>query len=542
MKLDKKIVIYDSTLRDGAQAEGISFTVNDKLRIAARLDEFGVDYIEAGNPGSNPKDLEFFQKIKDMELKRARITAFGSTRRAGIRPQDDANLQSLLKAETQAVAIFGKTWDFHVSEIIRTTLEENLAMISDTVSYLKQLGKEVIFDGEHFFDGFNANPTYAMECLRAAADAGADWLVLCDTNGGAFPTQVADAVKTAASAFKVPIGIHCHNDSGMAVANSILAVENGALQVQGTFNGYGERCGNANLCTIIPNLQIKGGYACVPNEQIEKLTAAARYVSELANLAHNERDPYVGNCAFAHKGGMHIDAIHKNPLSFEHIKPQIVGNERRILMSEVSGRSTILNRIKKVAPWVTKDSEETQMIIDRLKSLEHEGYQFEGAESSFELLVRRVLGKHRTFFNIKDFRVLCEEHWQDDFSASAIIKVNVDGMEEVIAAEGDGPVNALDKALRKSLEVFYPQLGRMRLTDYKVRVIDTAKATGAKVRVHIESTDGERIWGTVGVSANIIEASWSALIDSIEYFLHHDMESRQLSGDKYTATTNEGGL
>lgn len=524
MKQKDKVIIYDSTLRDGAQAEGISFTVSDKLRIAQRLDDFGVDYIEAGNPGSNPKDLEFFQRIKETQLKNAKLTAFGSTRRAGTKAEEDSNIQALLEADTQAIAIFGKSWDFHVTEIIRTTLDENLNMIKDTLSYLKALNKEVIFDAEHFFDGYKSNPTYAMQCLEAAIEAGADWLVLCDTNGGTFPTDIGNIVKEVVHTFHVPVGIHCHNDGGMAVANSILAVENGAIQVQGTFNGYGERCGNANLCTIIPNLQFKLGYDCVPRDQMENISTVARFVSELANLAQNERDPYIGNCAFAHKGGMHIDAIQKNPLSFEHISPHAVGNERRVLMSEVSGRSTILKRIQQIAPWVSKDSQETQNVMDELKRLEHEGYQFEGAETSFELLIRRVLGKNTTFFNVKDFRVICEEHWQDDYSASAIIKVEVDGVEEITAAEGDGPVNALDKALRKALKVFYPQLDKMRLMDYKVRVLDTNKATGAKVRVHMESTNGEKIWGTVGVSTNIIEASWTALIDSIEYFLYQDQK------------------
>ncbi|MGI6527050.1 MAG: citramalate synthase [Caldicoprobacterales bacterium] len=522
-KLRKKIVIYDSTLRDGAQAEGISFTVNDKLRIVQKLDEFGVDYIEAGNPGSNPKDLEFFQKVARLQLKAARLAAFGSTRRAGIKAEQDANIQALLGANTPAVTVFGKTWDFHVTEIIKTTLEENLNMIRDTLSYLKSRGKEVIFDAEHFFDGYWNNEAYALKCLETAARAGADSLVLCDTNGGAFPMDLYKVVDRVARRFSIPVGIHCHNDGGMAVANSLLAVEAGASHVQGTINGYGERSGNANLCTIIPNLQLKRGLRCIPEEQMQNLSTVSRYVSELANQAPNERDPYVGHCAFAHKGGMHIDAIRKNPLSFEHIQPCTVGNERRILMSEVSGRSTILKRIQEITPWVDKDSPETQYLLNELKRLEHEGYQFEGAEISFELLVRRVLGKDIQFFHVKDFRVLCEEHWQDDNSASAIIKVQVDGVEEVSAAEGDGPVNALDRALRKALRVFYPELDQMRLMDYKVRVLDTNKATAAKVRVHIESTDGERVWGTVGVSANIIEASWTALVDSIEHFLylHH---------------------
>ncbi|NLI61084.1 MAG: citramalate synthase [Clostridiales bacterium] len=529
-----KVFIFDTTLRDGAQAEGISFTVNDKLRIARRLDDLGVDYIEAGNPGSNPKDLEFFSKIKNRPLKHAKLVAFGSTRRPNIKANEDANVRALLTAETPAVSIFGKSWDFHVTDIIRTSLEENLNMIYDTISFLKGQGKEVIFDAEHFFDGYKANRDYAMKSLKVASDAGADWLVLCDTNGGCFPFEITEITKDVLENSTVPVGIHCHNDGGMAEANSIMAVEQGAVQVQGTFNGFGERCGNANLSVIIPNLQLKRGKSCIKEEGLKDLSAASRYISELANLPHNERQPYVGNSAFAHKGGMHIDGVQKNCLSFEHIAPELIGNERRILMSEVSGRSTILKKIQKVAPWVDKESEETKLIMDRLKQLEHEGYQFEGAESSFELMVRRALDRAKTFFEVKDFRVLCEEHWQNDYSASAIVKVRVGEGEEIIAAEGDGPVNALDKALRKALEIFYPQLKRMRLTDYKVRVLDTSKATAAKVRVHIESTDGERIWGTVGLSTNIIEASWDALVDSIEYFLYlnGNASSEDLDKDK----------
>lgn len=417
------------------------------------------------------------------------------------------------------VAIFGKSWDFHVTDIIRTTLEENLNMIKDTISYLKASGKEVVYDAEHFFDGYKANPEYAIKSLRAAVEGGADWLALCDTNGGCFPSEIAKITKIVVDTFSVPVGIHCHNDGGMAVANSVMAIESGALQVQGTINGYGERCGNANLCTIIPNLQLKGNFNCIPNDNIAELTQLSRYISELTNLAHNERDPYVGASAFAHKGGMHIDAVLKNSKSFEHISPHVIGNTRKILMSEVSGRSTILKNIQKVAPWITRESPEVFELINSIKKLEHEGYQFEGAESSFELMVKRALLKHENFFEVKDFKVICGEHWKDINSAIAFIKVVVDGVEEITAAEGDGPVNAMDKALRKALELFYPELKKIRLVDYKVRVLDTTSATAAKVRVHIESTDGEKSWGTVGVSTNIIEASWIALTDSIEYFL-----------------------
>jgi len=523
----KRIYIYDSTLRDGAQAEGISFTVEDKLKITKLLDDFGIDYIEAGNPGSNPKDLEFFRRIKEMGLTHAKLTAFGSTRRARIAVEEDKNVLSLLNADTPAVAIFGKSWDFHVTDIIRTTLDENLSMIRETLAFFKEKGKEVIFDAEHFFDGYKSDPSYAMASLQAAVEAGADWVVLCDTNGGSLPTEIAEITQRVVEEIPVPIGIHCHNDGGMAVANSIMAVLKGASQVQGTMNGYGERCGNANLCTIIPNLSIKLGYHCCLPDSLRELTGVSRYVSELANMAHNERAPYVGNSAFAHKGGMHIDGVVKNSQSFEHIDPEQVGNKRRFLMSEVSGRSTILSRIQQVEPNITKDSEETRLLIDKLKQLEHEGYQFEGAESSFELLIRRSLGKYRTFFTVKDFKVIAEQPWDDQNSASAVIKVQVDGVEEITAAEGDGPVNALDKALRKALGFFYPQLNRIRLTDYKVRVLNSNGGTAAKVRVHIESTDGKKVWGTVGVSTNIIEASWKALVDSIEYALiHHEEEAK----------------
>ena len=519
-----KVCIYDSTLRDGAQAEGISFSVEDKLKIVSKLDELGVSYIEAGNPGSNPKDLEFFQRVKHMKLNNIKLTAFGSTRRVGINVEDDNNVQSLLKADTPAVAIFGKSWDLHVQDILKTTLEENLSMIEDTIRFFKGKGKEVVFDAEHFFDGYKQNREYATQALQAAVDGGADSLVLCDTNGGCFPLQISEITKEVCKRFDVPVGIHCHNDTGMAVANSIVAVQAGARQVQGTFNGFGERCGNADLCTIIPNLQIKLGIPCIAPDKIENITSAARFVSEIANVAHNERAPYVGNSSFAHKGGMHIDGVVKNPKTFEHIDPSLVGNERRFLMSEVAGRTTILSRINQVDASLTKNSPQTKQIVDRLKELEHQGYQFEGAESSFELVIRKELGKYKPFFDLNHFKVIVNEPSREEFSSSALIKVNVNGEEEITAAEGDGPVNALDKAMRKALERFYPQLNKMRLTDFKVRVLDSKTATAAKVRVLIESSDGESVWNTIGVSTDIIEASWKALVDSIEYKLQKDME------------------
>jgi 2-isopropylmalate synthase len=521
-----RVFIYDTTLRDGAQGEGIAFTLQDKIKICERLDEFGVDFIEAGNPGSNPKDVEFFNAFKYKVLNNARLVAFGSTRKPGISAEQDINLQSLLKAETSVVAVFGKSWDLHVREVLKATLDENLNMIKDTVEFLCQKNKQVIFDAEHFFDGYINNREYALNSLEVAVQGGAEWVVLCDTNGGTMPSKIADIVKVVSQKVSVPIGIHCHNDTGMAVANSIMALENGASMIQGTFNGYGERCGNADLTALIPTLVLKLNKDCAAQHNLNELTGVARYISEIANMAHNERAPYVGNSSFAHKGGMHIDAVLKIPESFEHISPELVGNNRRILMSEVSGKSTVVKKIQKVAPWVTKDSREVQNIIDRLKQLEYEGYQFEGADCSFELLVRRMLGCSKSFFEVKDLRANCEDRWEEKYSAYAIIKVAVGEEEEVTAAEGDGPVNAIDRALRKSLQVFYPDLERIRLTDYKVRVLETTEATAAKVRVHIETTDGEKVWGTVGVSTNIIEASWHALVDSIEYFLYEETLKR----------------
>lgn len=520
----KRVFMYDSTLRDGAQAQGISFTVEDKLKIVERLDKFGVSYIEAGNPGSNPKDLDFFERVKKMNFKSSKLIAFGSTRRANIKVEDDANVQSLLRADTPAVAIFGKSWDFHVTNVIKTTLEENFKMIYDTILFFKTKNKEVVFDAEHFFDGYKANPEYSMKALKSAVEAGADSICLCDTNGGTFPMDIYEITLKVVKEFGAAVGIHCHNDNGMAVANSIMAVQAGASQVQGTFNGFGERCGNANLCTIIPNLQLKMGYKCIPDENIMNLTPTARFISEVANKIHDESDPYVGNSAFAHKGGMHIDAVHKDPSSFEHIDPEIVGNARKILMSEVSGRSTILSKINEVEPTITKDSPETKLIIERLKELEHEGYQFEGAESSFELIIRKVLGKYKPFFELKEFKVIVNEPTINSVNSSAMIKVQVGKQEEITAAEGDGPVNALDNAVRKALERFYPQIKEMKLTDYKVRVLDSASATAAKVRVLVESTDGREVWTTIGVSTDIIDASWKALVDSIEYKLSRDQK------------------
>ncbi len=523
----KKVTIFDSTLRDGAQAEGVSFSVEDKIKIVKALDNLGVSYVEAGNPGSNPKDLEFFERVSSVRLKNTRVVAFGSTRRRGISPSEDGNVQALIGAGVKTVAIFGKSWDFHVTDIINATLRENIEMIYDTILYLKEQGKEVIFDAEHFFDGYKANPDYAIKTLDAALQAGADCLCLCDTNGGTFPHEIYDITKTVTERFDTVIGIHAHNDCGMAAANTVMAVRAGAAHVQGTMTGFGERCGNTSLSTVIPDLQLKLDYECIPPENMALLTHTAREVSEIANLKLNERDPFVGKTAFAHKGGMHIDGVSKNSRSFEHIDPALVGNERKFLTSEVAGRTTILSMIKKIAPDIEKNSPETIRIIDRLKELEYEGYQFEGAEGGFELLIRKELGKYKPFFELETFKIIGEHPVMGDTqTATAMINLSVDGKTEITAAEGDGPVNALDKALRKALEVFYPSLSQVHLTDYKVRVLDSTSATASKVRVLIESSDGDESWTTVGVSKDIIEASWKALVDSIEYKLIKDIEKK----------------
>lgn len=525
MALDaQRIVVFDSTLRDGAQAEGISFSVLDKLKIVRLLDELGVDYAEAGNPGSNPKDLEFFKEAAKLELQNVKLVAFGATRRANVKAHDDVGLAQLLSAGTQTVSVFGKSWDFQVTAILRTTLEENLAMIADTVAFLKAQDREVIFDAEHFFDGYKANRAYAMETLQAAVQAGASAIVLCDTRGGSLPSFVGEAVREVAATLAgspVDIGIHTHNDSSCAEANSLVAVENGARHVQGTLVGFGERCGNANLAAMIPTLALKMGYDLLTGGALPKLTLAARSVAEIANIGIPEGMPYVGLRAFTHKGGMHIDGISKNPESFEHINPEAVGNERRLLMSEVAGRAMVLNRIQRHAPYIGKDDPRTKAIVETLKRMEMAGYQFEGAESSFELIICKHLGTYRPYFILDHYKTFGELPRLGDGQTShtAVVKVGVDGRSAIGVAQGDGPVHALDKALRKVLEEFYPSLCSMRLTDYKVRVLDSRSATAAQVRVLIETTDGAATWSTVGVSTDIIEASWMALVDSIEYKL-----------------------
>jgi 2-isopropylmalate synthase len=513
------IAIYDTTLRDGTQGAGVTLSAQDKVRIAERLDEFGVDYIEGGWPGSNPKDLEFFAQARGRSWRRARITAFGSTRRAGIAPEDDENLRMILAAGTPAAAVFGKTWDLHVREALRTTLDENLRMIEDSVRYLKGKGIEVIYDAEHYFDGWKSNPDYALATLAAARSAGADVVVLCDTNGGRLAFEIRAGLEAARAAIEGPLGIHTHNDGEMGVANAIAAVRAGAVHVQGTINGIGERCGNANLISLIPNLQLKLGYDCVPAASLRRLGELARFVSELANMAPNEYQPFVGKNAFAHKGGIHVSAVMAHPPTYEHIPPETVGNERRVVVSDLSGRANVLYKAEEMGLDFRKDRPEVREIVGRLKELEHAGFQFEGAEASFELLVRRTMGQHRPAFTLKGLRVMVEKGPHGEAAAEASIRLAVDGQEEHTAAEGNGPVHALDRALRKALERFYPEIGRVRLVDYKVRVLNADAATAAKVRVLIQSTDGVRTWGTVGVSENVVEASWQALVDSLEYVL-----------------------
>ncbi|OQB14706.1 MAG: 2-isopropylmalate synthase [Firmicutes bacterium ADurb.Bin193] len=514
-----KVKIFDSTLRDGAQGEGVVFSVEDKLAVAQYLDRLGISYIEGGNPTSNPKDCEFFQRAKELDLKNAKIVSFTSTHKVGADPSKDAMLAAILEANAEYVSVFGKSWDMHVTDILGAMLEQNLGIITSTIRYLTDNGKSVFFDSEHFFDGYKANPQYAMETLKAARDAGAKALVLCDTNGSTFPFEVEEITKKVAEAFpNIEIGIHTHNDTGTAVASAIAAVRSGATLVQGTFGGFGERCGNMDLCTLIPNLQLKLGYECIPPENMELLTDTARAIAESANIGLDPRTPYVGASAFAHKGGMHSDAVIKKPASYEHIAPEVVGNERRVLMSEVAGRSAIMLALKSVDPTIDRNSESTKRILDRLKELEHSGYEFEGAEGSLEMLIKKELGRFTPHFNLGKFSVVVNEP-SEGLSCNAMVKIFVDGEEEITAAEGEGPVNALDTALRRALGTFYPELKKMSLIDYKVRVLSSTDGTASKVRVLITSTNGKKTWRTVGVSADIIDASWKALVDSIEYFL-----------------------
>lgn len=528
--MSQQVLIFDTTLRDGTQGEGVSLTVEDKLKIAAKLDDLGIHYIEGGWPGSNVKDIEFFQRVKSLKLKNAKITAFGSTRRKGIRAEEDANLNAILESGVQTASIFGKSWDFQVTAALQTTLEENEQMIYDSVRYLKSKGLEVIYDAEHYFDGFKSNPEYALSTILQAEKAGADWIVLCDTNGGTLPHEITEIVTKTKERIRTPLGIHTHNDCELAVANTLAAVQAGARQVQGTFNGLGERCGNANLVSIIPNLQLKMGYSCIKPEQLATLTSTARYVSEVANITMPVNQPYVGRAAFAHKGGIHVSAVLRHAKTYEHIQPELVGNEQRVLVSELAGQSNLVFKAQELNLDFNLENEASRKLIQTIKELEHQGYQFEGADASLELLIRRTLQPEPERFTIESFKLLIEKTGDNQVSTEAIVKVNVNGKSVYAAAEGNGPVNALDNALRKALEPFFPSIRDIHLTDYKVRVINEAEATAAKVRVLIEMSDHHTTWNTVGVSTNVIEASWEAVLDGIRYILR-GQEAAEMPND-----------
>lgn len=525
MNQQPAIQVYDTTLRDGSQGEGISLSLDDKLKIARQLDRLGVPFIEGGWPGANPKDVQFFWKLKEEPLQNSQIVAFCSTRRPNRAASEDKMLQAILAAGTHWVTIFGKSWDLHVRETLKTSLEENLAMIRDTIEYLRSQGRKVIYDAEHWFDGYKHNPEYALDTLRTALTAGAEWLALCDTNGGTLPHEIAQITREIIKALpdtQGKLGIHTHNDGGMAVANAIAAVMSGATMIQGTINGYGERCGNANLCTLIPNLQLKLGYNCLGQQQLGELSPISRLISEIVNLAPDDHAPFVGRSAFAHKAGVHVSAVAKNPLTYEHIQPELVGNQRRIVISDQSGLSNILHYAAKFGINLSKQDVTCRQILDKLKTLENEGYQFEAAEASFELLMRSILSPGKQLFRLKGFQVHCNIHQEVDNTASkalATIKVEVDGEHLLEVAEANGPVAALDSALRKALVKFYPQIANFYLADYKVRILDGGAGTKAKTRVLVESSNGIKRWTTVGVSANILDASYQAVVEGMEYGL-----------------------
>jgi 2-isopropylmalate synthase len=561
-----QIWIYDTTLRDGSQREGLSLSLEDKLRIARELDRLGIPFIEGGWPGANPKDVQFFWQIKEEPLTQAEVVAFCSTRRPNIKAADDPMLQAILAAGTRWVTIFGKSWDLHVTEGLKTTRDENLAMIQDSIEYLRSQGRRVIYDAEHWFDGYKQNPEYALKTLKTALNAGAEWLVFCDTNGGTLPHEIAQIVREVVEAIGVRsqesgvrsqglgvrgqesgvrgqfetqntplLGIHTHNDSDTAVANAVAGVMEGVRMVQGTINGYGERCGNANLCSLIPNLQLKLGYRCIQNEQLARLTQTSRLVSEVVNLAPDDHAPFVGRSAFAHKGGIHVSAVERNPLTYEHIHPEQVGNRRRIVISDQSGLSNVLAKARSFGHELNKQDPACRKILERLKELESEGYQFEAAEASFDLLMREALGYRQQFFELKGFQVHCDmlQSISGDYSnALATIKVAVNGKDILEAAEGNGPVSALDAALRKALQNFYPEITQFHLTDYKVRILDSGAGTSAKTRVLVESSNGQKRWTTLGVSPNILDASYQAVVQGIEYGLLLQSSGSQMSLNK----------
>ncbi|MEG4217660.1 citramalate synthase [Microcoleus sp. Pol14C6] len=523
--MTNRLWIYDTTLRDGAQCEGLSLSLEDKLRIARQLDSLGIPFIEGGWPGANPKDVQFFWRLKEQPLTQAEVVAFCSTRRPGTTAANDEMLQAILSAGTRWVTLFGKSWDLHVIESLKTTLEENLAMIRDTIEYLRSQGRRVIYDAEHWFDGYKHNPDYAIKTLEAAADAGAEWLVLCDTNGGTLPHEVSQVVRDVLAALgtnrEVPVqlGIHTHNDSGVAVANALTAVQEGVTMVQGTINGYGERCGNADLCSLIPNFQLKLGHNCIEDEQLVRLTQVSRSISEIVNLAPDDRAPFVGLSAFAHKGGIHVSAVEKNPLTYEHLEPEKIGNRRRIVISDQAGLSNVLAKARTFGMDLDRKNPACRQILEKLKDLESQGYQFEGAEASFELLMREALGKRKHLFEIKGFQVHCDKGKEETVNSLATVKVTVNGQDILECAEGNGPVSALDAALRKALRNFYPAITDFNLTDYKVRILDGCAGTSAKTRVLAEFSNGQDRWTTVGVSGNILDASYQAVVEGLEYGL-----------------------
>jgi 2-isopropylmalate synthase len=522
--MEGQILIYDTTLRDGTQGEQIGFSAEEKLRIAQRLAELGVHYIEGGWPSSNPKDMRFFQMAKDLRLGATRLTAFGSTRKPGIAPEDDPNLNALLQAGTQTLTIFGKSWDLHVTEILGVSREENLDMIAESIRYITARGKEVVFDAEHFFDGYTANPDYSLSTIQAALSGGAESIVLCDTNGGSMVGEVHRIVTEVRKAFPgISFGIHAHNDGGLAVANTLAGVEAGATMVQGTINGYGERCGNADLTSLIPNLQLKLGRQCLEESKLALLTELSRYVSDVANIPPLDERPFVGRSAFAHKGGVHVSAILKKPPAYEHIEPSVVGNKRRVLVSDLSGKSTIAYKADEMGIPLGGNGYNSKEILADIKRMEDLGYQFDAAEGSLELLMKKSTGQFKEPFSLLSLTVINEKAKDGQTSSQATIKISVGTDEEITAAEGNGPVNAIDNALRKALRKFYPSVSEMALVDFKVRVLEGSAGTAAKVRVLIESRDGKDIWNTVGVSENIIEASWQALVDSIYYKLSKDL-------------------
>ncbi len=515
----KTITIYDTTLRDGSQTAGISLSIQDKINISKILDWLKIDVIEGGWPGSNPKDDQFFEDISKTDLKHSRIAAFGSTRRKGVTCDDDQIIQSLVKSNADIITIVAKTWDFQVTKALNMSLDENLELISDTVSYLKSKAFEVYLDAEHFYDGYKENADYALKCLKAAEQAGADMLVLCDTNGGTLPNEVSLITQKVTSLVDIPVGVHFHNDTGVAVANSMAAVEAGAVSVQGTINGYGERCGNCDLITFIPNAVLKMGFDCSSAQSLEHITEVSRFVSEISNLPHNEHRPYAGAYAFAHKGGIHVSALQKDTRTYEHVEPKLVGNHRKVIISELSGKSNVEFKAKELGIEIDKELNISKDVLKKIKDLEEKGFQFEAAEGSFELIIRASTGEYKPFFKFISFRLITEMFGQGHLECEATIKIEVNGQIEHTAANGAGPVEAMDNALRKALTKFYPEIQNMHLSDYKVRVLNEGEGTGSSVRVLIDQTDSKRHWGTVGVSQNIIEASWMALVDGIEFML-----------------------